>query len=1211
MRMPACYPGRHFLFKRGIITAGSKILAILGLISLVKSAMFSICSKAAMKKRVFSVLILLCVFLSSSFAQGDRGGTVTNVQPAAPTGRVYALIVGVSKYNEVTSLKYANRDALAFADYLKSKAGGNVDPANIKIFTDEEATRANIFDELYYLKQTAQPGDLMYFYFAGHGDIEQDLSEGEDALLLLSKSFKKNYLSGSEYIELDKLRSIIGNFAKKGVNVIFVADACHSGAMLSGGQSGKERTLTALQESWGNEVKFLSCQPNEVSEENPKWGGGRGIFSFTLEEGLKGLADTNGDSIVTVGEIKRYLDNEVPKQTGDAQNPDVRGDLKKPLARVDVATMLALKEQKQKQLPEMIAMNTGGRSAEDNLLVGASKEVVDIYKKFKAAMDSGTLVHQEGNVSAYDYFLQLQNTDASAELKRIVKRNFVSALQDGTMIFIQSQLSGKKDVDGFNEKVEKEQMDKWNNSITQLNAAVTILGPDHYLTPSYTARKLYLEAYILYYNLTTYKHKYTRENRDSCIAKLEDAVKLEENASYAYYLLGEVYSYCGKNALSRQAYEKYLRLNPKDGYAFVNLAGLARREQNLVLADSLIQVALKVGSNQMAEFIDNVGDYYYIWDDYDNAMKFYKKSIEMNPTLVGPYLNMGVISKTNKDYKNAAYYYGKVLQYDSTYAWAYNNLANIYAGEKNYAKAIDYYNRAIKLDSNYHMAYSNLAISYEGLKQYDTALKLLHLSKSLEMYDASTYYSIAHVHYNKKNYDSSALYYYYCTLLDSTDAKSYYWMGRSYEKQGDTMLARLYYNQAGEIDTTYADPWEAIADLYYNDKNYSEAALWYALAVSKDTLSADQWFYMGRAYYYADSTALAEKIFRKKVLKLDSNYKAVYVQLGNIFYDRSVYDSAEYYYKRAIKIDSAYTVAHYNLGLVHEMRTDYDKAIKSFRSALKYDTAYYSALNALGDEYRLKEKYDSAAKYYNFYLQRDTAFSRKTLNNLATVYDKMGDTVKAINSYKKILSRQQDVDAAFSLGDLYYRYGNYAEAKVWYARAEGNEDYKLALLYRYASLEEVAGNYEQAATIFKEALKIDSANPYGLTNYGRVVGVYLKKPAEAQPYVQKAAELDTANYFSSYFNLAYNYYLSGDLNTSAVWFEKSVTRNPHDFGSTYNLACIYSIQKNNAKALKYLDWSFKEGYTDFEHVKADTDLDNIRNLPEFAAIITKYKKGGK
>ena len=57
----------------------------------------------------------------------------------------------------------------------------------------------------------------------------------------------------------------------------------------------------------------------------------------------------------------------------------------------------------------------------------------------------------------------------------------------------------------------------------------------------------------------------------------------------------------------------------------------------------------------------------------------------------------------------------------------------------------------------------------------------------------------------------------------------------------------------------------------------------------------------------------------------------------------------------------------------------------------------------------------------------------------------------------------------------------------------------------------------------------------------------------------------------------------------------------------YNLSCIYSLQKNNKKALSYLDKSIKAGYFDYTHIKNDADFDNIRNEIKFKLLVEPLK----
>ena len=71
---------------------------------------------------------------------------------------------------------------------------------------------------------------------------------------------------------------------------------------------------------------------------------------------------------------------------------------------------------------------------------------------------------------------------------------------------------------------------------------------------------------------------------------------------------------------------------------------------------------------------------------------------------------------------------------------------------------------------------------------------------------------------------------------------------------------------------------------------------------------------------------------------------------------------------------------------------------------------------------------------------------------------------------------------------------------------------------------------------------------------------------------------------------------------------KILDKNPTS-GNYYDAACLYSIMNEKELALKHLDLSFQKGYRDFNHIKVDDDMDNIRELPEFKNLVQKY--GGR
>ena len=177
-------------------------------------------------------------------------------------GNTYAIIIGISDYKLVPDLQYADKDALAFEEFLLSEGGGKVAKANIETFLNANATRNNVGDAISVIARKAKPGDRVYFFFAGHGDME-DLTQIENGLLLLHNSPHGNYFGmNDDVLEILDLKRYLSPLSQRGIEMLFIVDACHSGN-LTGGVEGVKQTGAALMAAWGKEYKVLSCQPEQ------------------------------------------------------------------------------------------------------------------------------------------------------------------------------------------------------------------------------------------------------------------------------------------------------------------------------------------------------------------------------------------------------------------------------------------------------------------------------------------------------------------------------------------------------------------------------------------------------------------------------------------------------------------------------------------------------------------------------------------------------------------------------------------------------------------------------------------------------------------------------------------------------------------------------------------------------------------------------------
>ncbi|RME01877.1 MAG: peptidase C14 caspase catalytic subunit p20, partial [Bacteroidetes bacterium] len=230
----------------------------------------------------------------------------------AATMKVWAVIVGISSYDHMPTLKYTDDDAYRMYAFLKSPEGGALADDQIRILIDEDATREKI---LYAMQETfakAGENDLVFVYFSGHG--------------LRGAFLPIDYDGYHNKLEHEEIRSILDN--SKARYKLCIADACHSGSLLAM-KSGEIRNVLAdyyktLAHAKPGTALIMSSKSDETSLESS--GLRQGVFTHFLIRGLKGEADADGNKIVTIKELFNFVNDNVRAYTGNRQSPVIQGD---------------------------------------------------------------------------------------------------------------------------------------------------------------------------------------------------------------------------------------------------------------------------------------------------------------------------------------------------------------------------------------------------------------------------------------------------------------------------------------------------------------------------------------------------------------------------------------------------------------------------------------------------------------------------------------------------------------------------------------------------------------------------------------------------------------------------------------------------------------------------------------------------------------------
>ena len=272
---------------------------------------------------VLATLLLACCGLA--LAAPTAGG-------APGEGVKRALLVGINNYRAVPGLQGSINDVQTMREVLISRWGFS--ESNIKLLTDEGATRAGILAALNELVATAGPNDTVYFHFSGHGSQVQDLNGDEDDGLDETIVPVDGRSPGVPDIVDDELDAIFSRLKTR--NAVIVLDSCHSGTATRGVdirarsvpqdmriklyEASAVQTRAVVEVMSSRYVVLSAAAPTEEALDGPVDGRYHGFFTFALARSMS-AAPPSASAREVFGGVAREL-NRIQAQFGRASMPE-------------------------------------------------------------------------------------------------------------------------------------------------------------------------------------------------------------------------------------------------------------------------------------------------------------------------------------------------------------------------------------------------------------------------------------------------------------------------------------------------------------------------------------------------------------------------------------------------------------------------------------------------------------------------------------------------------------------------------------------------------------------------------------------------------------------------------------------------------------------------------------------------------------------------
>jgi Flp pilus assembly protein TadD len=1070
------------------------------------------------------------------------------------TGNTYAIVIGISyyKYPEIPKLNFSNRDAVVFADFLMSASGGSVPKQNIRLLTDSMASTGEVDKALRWVLYTCQPNDLVYFYFSGHGEMENVTMNKNGYLICYNTPAVAITNMGLSIAYLNDVLNTLSVQTK--AKVIAITDACHSGTMNGNKFRGNFFVGEQLMLKKENEIRMASSQPDQLSNENVDWGGGRGIFSYYLVNGLQGdEADANHDGKVSVGELKNYLESKMAndpilKNEEHIQTPviDYNSDFQ-------LATVVEVEAKKIKEQVKSDSIST------------------------MMIMSSMSQLNEDENTEPDAYFLNLLKTQSLEGLTDSLKLNLLTTDE---IVFAL--------IEGLINQQKKQTLERLNNSINTsvydtsvLNVAFKTSPEKDFLTETGKRKLTELEA-----ALKTDKEQLNRFNLDLASAFLDIG-----QAVIANYIQGD------EAELERRRYYNSNN-NGYDVYTRIFTVALKLSQTNTYYSNkaavflhyfSGLALRLKI------PLTENPGPL------IEQALDEQKKALDLEEHAAYIYNELGILYQYQKNFAEAEKNFIKATQLSPQWAIPQSNLSGLYTAQHDYNKAIDFIEIADSLQKNLQSISINRGFINERKGNLLFAEEDYHHAIEINNRHFVPFERLGYVNMNTTNYAMADSFFYEADLRK----KGYHFKGNEWER----IVEPLHWVDEPlfpcDIDTTKLNPTDVFAFFTwgvqeYWAKNYNNAIRILKKVIALDNRNPLVYHYLGKIYYDQQKWEEADIMFNLAIpysknknefkkyfdsVRLSTSYKYYHSCFENFFSGRYYNQIEDYFFAGTV---------YEKWGHLQEAETCFKKIIKLEPN----ETGGYIKLWQLTERQgRLIETEEVIKKYGRI----DNELSDRELNvfyrRSIEKYPEDGNLIYRFGTflYNRCLLNK------ISIPDYYTHYIDnqsiYIDTivrfpllneELWidadnYSRLLYNDSFRLSDQSETGAKTEISILTLKGVLQYFEAEEKNYIVPGTMDTIALAYPIFMPRK-DGIAYLKRAAELIAEKEAQADINFKIGniYLIAGSKKQAYPYLEKSSAFEPGNANTRLQLIDIYTALYKNRAALKQLDYLYDSSQINFE-----------------------------
>jgi tetratricopeptide (TPR) repeat protein len=139
----------------------------------------------------------------------------------------------------------------------------------------------------------------------------------------------------------------------------------------------------------------------------------------------------------------------------------------------------------------------------------------------------------------------------------------------------------------------------------------------------------------------------------------------------------------------------------------------------------------------------NSGVHFYNQREFSKAIQAYQKVIELDPTYVEAYNNLGITYQMMGDINRAFEAYEKATEINPKYEKGYNNLGTLLLLKDRDEEAVEAFQKALAINPNNIESHLNIGILFKKKGNWGKSIESYQIALTIDPFHKETHYNIA------------------------------------------------------------------------------------------------------------------------------------------------------------------------------------------------------------------------------------------------------------------------------------------------------------------------------------------------------------------------------------------------------------------------------------------------------------------------------------